>query len=99
MPQQMSIDPDIAVGHHTVEVDEDALVACVGWKREMLAVPSDACVQKPAGAALGGVFVKRLIDRPIVRHIDRLPFRVIESNLLSVLRIPFEETPIRVERR
>jgi hypothetical protein len=40
LAQMKAIDPDIAVGHHAVEVDENTLAGVLPAKREGLAIPT-----------------------------------------------------------
>ena len=53
MPEHLSVDPHIAVGHHAVEIDEDVLVFRIRRKREMLAIPTNPRAQKRPRPASG----------------------------------------------
>ena len=49
--EMKAVDPDIAVLHHAVELDENGFVRIRFWQTEMLAIPADAAGQKCARAA------------------------------------------------
>src|ERR1035437_3467294 len=48
MAKLEAVDPDIAVGHDAVELDEDAALGIIGGQREMFAIPANAARQKGA---------------------------------------------------
>src|SRR5262245_55692284 len=92
-----SINPDIAVCHDTVKVNEDALMGIIRGKFEMFAVPANARRKKTTGAASRIFFVKWTFDAPVVRNVEFAPFAIIECRRFCIRRISGKE-PIVIHR-
>ena len=92
-----AVDPDVAVGHDAVEVDEDATLGIIRRKYEMLAIPADAGGQKAARAAGGIICIERAFDAPVMGHVQAAPRGVIKVGFLGVRGIGLEKAPIKVE--
>ena len=68
MAELKTVDPDIAVGHHAVELEDDAPPGEFLRERKMFAIPDNAAGQKRARPRGGIRFGKRTFDAPVVRH-------------------------------
>src|SRR5437764_13043966 len=97
--QVEAIDPDVAVGHDAIEVDEDLTAGVVCGQREMFAIPAYARRQKTTRASRWILLVEWPFNTPVMRHIELPPCAVIEVWFLSVGSIALKKTPIAVERR
>src|SRR3989442_2361579 len=93
-----AVDPDVAVSHNAVEVDENASAFVIRGQREMFAIPADAGWKKTACAAGWVVLVEWSFDTPIVRHVQLTPGLIIKLRVLSSSRVAFEKKPIRIKR-
>src|SRR5438128_652921 len=93
-----AVDPDVAVGHNAVEVDEDEPAFVICRQREMFAIPADAGGKKTARAAGWVVLVEWSLDTPIVRHVQLTPGLIIKLRMLSSSRVAFEKEPIGIKR-
>src|SRR6266478_3772700 len=93
-----AIDPNVAIGHHSIKLDEHALTLVVRRQDEMLAIPADAGREKAARAARRVILVKWSFNAPIVGHVQPPPAAVVKGRFLSTRSIRFEKTPIAVER-
>src|SRR5690349_17388367 len=81
------INPDIAVGHDAVEVDEDALLRKFSGESEMFAVPANASWKKTTCAS-GRIFlIKGTFDAPIMWNIEFAPVGVVEHRSLRTRRV------------
>ena len=98
MAEEEAIDPDVAVGHDAVEVDEDALAAIGSGDGEGFAVPADAGGQESSSAASGVPGVERALDAPVVRQVEGAPRRIVEGGGLGAGGVGFEEAPALIER-
>jgi hypothetical protein len=92
------VDPDVAVGLHPVELDEDAAAGQVRRQREMLSVPADAGWQESPGAPGRIQTVEGALDAPVVRHVEAAPGAVAKIGLEGAVEIAQGEFPARVER-
>src|SRR6266536_2794697 len=93
-----AVDPYVAIGHHSIKLDEHALTLVVRRQDEMLAIPADAGREKAARAARRVILVEWSFNAPIVGHVQLPPAAVVKGRLLSTRGIRFEKTPIAVER-
>ena len=73
----LAVEPDLGVGHGTVEVDEDPLALVAGRNREMLAIPADALPRQLAGVARQ-IVAEGALDAPVMGNVQRSPRGVIE---------------------
>ena len=94
-----AIDPNVAVGHDAIEVDEDAPARVVCGQRETFAIPADTCRQETTRASRRILLVEWPFNTPVMRHVELPPCAVIEVWSLSAWSIAFKKTPIAVERR
>jgi hypothetical protein len=92
------VDPDVAVGHDTVELNDNAPCSPIGWKRKMFAIPADAGGQKSARPAGRIGFVKRPFNAPVVRNIKLLPRGVVNIRSFAAGQVSALESPISIER-
>src|SRR5947208_12118650 len=92
LPQVEAINPNVAVGHDAIEVDEDAPSRVVGWQREMFAIPADTCRQETARASRWILLVEWPFNTPVMRNVQHAPGAVIEVWLLSAWSIAFKKT-------
>src|SRR6185312_4690342 len=84
MAEVKAVDPDIAVGHHAVELHGHAVVGSAGREGEMLSIPADAAGKVSARAAGFVGPGKRAFDAPIVRDVQFAPGGIVELILLRV---------------
>src|SRR5713101_2585676 len=94
-----AVDPDVAVSHNTVEVDENAPAFVICGQREVFAIPADAGRKKSACAAGWVVLVEWSFNAPIVRHVQLTPGLIIKLRVLSSSDVAFEKEPIGIKRR
>ena len=97
--QVEAIDPNVAVGHDAIEVDEDAPARVVCGQRETFAIPADTCRQETTRASRRILLVEWPFNTPVMRHVELPPRGVIEVRFLSTWGIAFKKTPIAVEGR
>src|SRR5581483_5543945 len=97
LAQVEAVDPDVAIGHHSVEFDEDPLTGSTCRQGEMLAVPAHAGRQKPAGPASWIFLVEGSFDAPIVRDVDGTPAGVVEFDRFGAGGVALFKTPVGIE--
>ena len=99
----VAVNPDVTVGHDTVEVDEDTVLGVLRGDSELLAVPTDAARQVSTAAAGRIIAVEWAFDAPVVRHIQDSPCGVVEILFLGPafgrIGVCLEESPIKVKGR
>ena len=96
VPEELAVDPDVGVIHHAIEGDGDALSFVLLRDVEALAIPTGAMKGESAGA--GVVFyIKRTLDRPVVRKGDITPLGIIEASDFCAFGLGIEELPSFVE--
>jgi hypothetical protein len=98
LPERVTVDPDLAVGHHAVKFDEHAARGVIRREGEAFAVPADARREERAGAGRRRLLVERAGDAPIVRHVHDAPRGVGEIGQLRARGVALEETPAGIER-
>src|SRR6266446_5706428 len=99
LPQVEAINPNVAVGHDAIEVDEDAPARVVSGQREVFAIPADTCRQKTTRASRWILLIEWPLYTPVMRNVQYAPGAVVEIRFLSAWSIAFKKTPIGVERR
>src|SRR5436853_3809637 len=99
LPQVEAIDPNVAVGHDAIEVNEDATARVVSRQPEMFAIPADSCRQKTTRTSRWILLVERPFDTPVMWHVELPPCAVIEVWFLSPWSIASKKTPLAIERR
>src|SRR5437868_2481531 len=92
-----TIDPNLAVGHHPIKVNEDAPLGVTRGQGKMLAIPPDSGRKKGPRATAGIALIKRTFNAPVMRHVQCAPSRVVKSGLLGTRGICFEKAPIKIE--
>src|SRR4030095_3191899 len=97
-PEIVSIDPDLAVPIHTVELNEDQPSITALRNRKSLPIPSSAPGQCATAMAGGMLFTEFAFDTPVMRKIELAPRRIIQSNVLSVRNISQVKAPLLVAR-
>ena len=73
----LAVEPDLGVGHGTVEVDEDAPARVARRNSEVLAVPADA-FPRQFGSVARKIVAKRALDPPVMGNVQTSPLGVIE---------------------
>ena len=75
--RQHTVDPDRGVRGNAVELDFQMLAVIGGIELEIFAIPTDSA--RAITFADAYLFIERLLHRPVVRQIDRLPRRVVKA--------------------
>ena len=78
LAEMKAINPNVAVGHHSVEVDKYSFVLRVGGEGEVLAIPANTGGKEAAGTASRIVLVEWTLNAPIVWHVEFASRRVVE---------------------
>ncbi len=103
-----SVNPDLAVFLHTVELDEDLAPGLLRADREMLTIPAPPA--PPVGIVLLGGIVDERVDLagrfirlPRVRHRHGRPGRIIEADAFTALAVGVRvrevvERPLAIDR-
>ena len=97
LAQVEAVDPDIAVGHDAVEVDEDTPHSISREQREMFSIPADAGGKKATCSTRRVAPVEWSFDTPVVRHVELAPRRIIKVWLFSSSLVAFEKEPIGIK--
>src|SRR5579884_515170 len=92
-----AVDPDVAIRHDAVEIDEDAFRGIGFGQSELLSVPADTGGEKAARAAGCVLRIKRPGDAPIVRHVNCAPGGIVEGGLLGAGGVGLQKAPARVK--
>ncbi len=90
-----AVEPHRAVRIDRVELDADAPALPFGPPLDLLLVPSDAAGQK---GVLPAVILRVFrLYRPVVRHVESAPRRIVRPRLLRVLQIAEVEIPVEID--
>src|SRR5476649_1065365 len=92
-----AIDRDIAVGHHSVKVDEDSSALIFIGQTEMLAIPAYARGEIRARAAGGVGLVEWPFDAPVMRDRNGSPGGIVKGRGIGTGCVGFKEPPIGIE--
>jgi hypothetical protein len=91
----IAIDPDFAVVIYTPEVNKNLPSRFIVGDNKSLSVPSGSAWQISGTAII--IHTERTFNAPVMREINRMPLRVIQSGLFTSVNITFMEFPVEVK--
>src|ERR1017187_6416851 len=97
LAQVKAVDPNVAVGHHSVERDIDTTMRVLHRKRERLAIPGDPGRKEGSGGAARIALIDGAGDAPVMRKGDRFPSRIVQSGPFGASCFPLNKLPLRIE--
>ena len=97
MAEVKAVDPNVAIGHDSVEHDIDAAMGIFRGQRKGLAIPGDPGWEKGSSRAAEVVLVNGAGDAPVMRQGDTAPGGIVEGDLCRVGLIALEKLPLRIE--
>ncbi len=97
MAKMEAVNPDVAIGHDTIKLEEHSPPRIIFGQVKVLAIPADAVRQEATGPAGAIGFREWPLDAPVVRDIYRAPRRVVEGGLFRPLSVALQEPPTGIE--
>jgi hypothetical protein len=92
-----AIDPNVAVGHDSIENNKDTAMRIFFGKRKCLPIPGETGRKESSRRAAWIVLVNRAGDTPVMWHSDALPLGIVKGGLCCTWLIAFDELPMIVE--
>src|SRR5437867_5340764 len=83
LAQVVTVDPDLAVAVHAVEVDERQASTVRHGNRECLAIPTDSAWQRATADAGRMRLTEFSLDAPVVGQVERAPSGIVEGGVVG----------------
>src|SRR5215510_9262016 len=97
MAEERSVDPNVAVHVHAVELEPSATAGSCARKCERLAIPANARWQIADAPTTRTVLGVRPFDAPVVRDVDGAPSAIVERRDLGARRVTAREAPSGIQ--
>jgi hypothetical protein len=92
------VDPNTAVCHDPIELNEDVTAGELGRQVEVLSIPGDAGWEESSRTPSWRVGIERSGYGPVVGNINAAPAAVVGRRLFGALDVSAHESPGTVER-
>src|SRR5688500_16308217 len=92
-----AVDPDVAVSHHAVKINEHATTSPAFGNREVFPIPAYSGGSKTTCCSGRVLLIKWSFDSPIVRYIEFPPVVVVKGGPLGTRWVAQGKPPVRIK--